>query len=323
MTGRELTKLAIQRKNPPRYPVYHFNKNIDKSDIINAEYGAAADFTAAVQGQTEWGYRWITHDQTMGQPVDRPIKEYEDLERYRFPDPMGSGRLDCLQQMQREHEDKFIMAGLGISGFNQVTFIRGFEDSLEDLYLQPEKLMELTDRVMSFESAMIRRFGECRADAVSFFDDWGSQNALLISPALWRQYFKPRYKKQFDLVHELGMLVYFHSCGYIKVIIPDLIEIGVDILNLNQPDIFGVKELGREFGGRVCFNCPVDHQTLAVSGTHEQVDDYIRRMKESFGQNGGGFIGHIEYYASIGMTDTQYDYIENSLHRQRKYGGES
>ena len=89
----------------------------------------------------------------------------------------------------------------------------------------------------------------------------------MIQPELWRQFFKERYREQFQLAHSLGMKVFFHSCGQVYDIIPDLIEIGTDLLNLNQPDLFGIEKLGQEFGGRVCFVCPVDHQTVAIHGT--------------------------------------------------------
>jgi uroporphyrinogen decarboxylase len=63
-------------------------------------------------------------------------------------------------------------------------------------------------------------------DAVSFYDDWGTQSSLMVSPSLWRDFFKPRYKKQFELVRNSGLDVYFHCCGYIYDIIPDFIELG-------------------------------------------------------------------------------------------------
>jgi uroporphyrinogen-III decarboxylase len=241
------------------------------------------------------------------------------MEGLNFPDPFANGRLASIEAMQKKYPDKFIIAGLGISGFNLVTFLRGFEDTLIDIYTDTERILCLTDKVMDFEGVMIRRFARIKTDAVGFADDWGTQNALMISPQLWRQYFKPRYKKQFDLVHELGMYVYFHSCGYILDILPDLIEIGVDIINLNQPDLFGVEELGERFAGKICFNCPVDHQTTVIHGTDEEIESYILRMKNNLSKNGGGYIGYIENYPSLGMTNRTYDFLEDAFYRNRKY----
>ena len=92
-------------------------------------------------------------------------------------------------------------------------------------------------------------------DGIIFFDDWGTENALFIHPQKWREIFKPRYKEQFELSHNLGMKVFFHSCGYVWDIIGDLIEIGIDIINLEQPLVFsrekisGIDRLAKRFGG--------------------------------------------------------------------------
>lgn len=319
MTSRELTILAIERKNPPRYPILHFNRNVEKGDVVGAGYEPASDFHSDIQGMTEWGFTWEHVDDTMGQPKDYPIKEYSDLESYAFPDPAADGRLALIEAMQKKYPDKFLIAGLGISGFNLVTFLRGFENTLTDLYTDTEQILGLTDKVMGFENALIHRFAGLKADAVGFGDDWGTQNALMISPQLWREYFKPRYKKQFDLAHELGMYVYFHSCGYILDILPDFIEIGVDVINLNQPDLFGVEKLGEEFAGKICFNCPVDHQTTAIHGTDKDIESYILRMKNNLSKNGGGYMGYIEDYPSLGMTSRTYDQLEETFYRHRKY----
>ena len=223
----------------------------------------------------------------MGQPKCPPIREYEDLKTYAFPDPMAEGRMASVRQMRQRYPDKYLIASLGISGFNLVTFLRGFEETLVDLYTEPEQILRLTDQVMDFECGIIRRFAREGADAAGFGDDWGTQSTLMISPELWRTCFKPRYKRQFDLAHQLGMSVFFHSCGYVWDIIPDLIEIGADILNLNQPDLFGVEALGDRFAGQVCFSCPVDHQTTAVTGSDEEIDSYVRRLKKNLGKKAG------------------------------------
>ncbi len=249
----------------------------------------------------------------MGQPKEPPLKTWEDFASYKAPDPDDESRYRNLKAQMEEYKDCYLIGGLGITGFNIVTFIRGFEETLEDLYTEREQIEKLTDLVMDFECGVIRNYAKLGFDAIYFGDDWGTQNSLMISPTMWREIFKPRYQRQFKLAHDLGMSVYFHCCGYIWDIIPDLIEIGVDILNLNQPDIFGVEVLGEAFAGKVCLNCPVDHQTLAVQGTKDEIFDYVRRLKKHLGQNGGGFIGYIEEYSSIGMSPENYQYISEAF----------
>jgi uroporphyrinogen decarboxylase len=317
MNSKELVKRAVEFKSPGKLPLLYFNKYTERSDIKFVEYNVASDFKYKGTAISEWGFVWETFDDTMGQPKDEPIKSWDDFKGYIPPDPDAPGRYDHIEQEIKANFDKYIMGVLGITGFNIVTFIRGFENSMEDLYLERENIEELIDMVISFENGIIRNYAKFGIDAVSFGDDWGTQNSLMISPQLWREVFKPRFKAQFDLVHQHGMHVYFHSCGYIYDIIPDLIEIGVDIFNLNQPDLLGIENLGRDFGGKVCFNCPVDHQTVAISGNRKEIFDYVAKLNKCLGCFNGGLIGNIEEYHSVGMSTENFNNIIEAFESYR------
>ena len=98
---------------------------------------------------------------------------------------------------------------------------------------------------------------------------------------------------QFARVHAAGMHVWLHTCGDVWDIIPDFIEIGVDILELLQPDLFGIERLAEAFGGKVCFCCSVDHQRLACTGTRDEILGYARRLNDHLGAYDGGFMAYI------------------------------
>jgi hypothetical protein len=313
MLPKEIVIRAIERRNPPRLPLLFLNKDLEKSDILFTGYAPPVGFHPANPNLTEWGYEWERLDETMGQPKRHPIPSWEALSSYRLPDPHAPGRYDHIPAFVEANKEKYLVGGLGITGFNQVTFLRGFANTLEDFYLNPDQITGLVDQVFSFEMAVIEHYSQFGLDAVAFGDDWGTQRDLMISPALWRKLFKPRYKAQFDLVHQHGMHVYFHCCGYIYSIIPDLIEIGADILNLNQPDLLGVERLGQDFGGKVCFCCPVDHQTVALSGSRQEIFAYIQKLENHLGCFNGGFIGYIEEYHSIGMSAANYQSIVDAF----------
>lgn len=318
MTSKEIVKRAIERKNPPRVPLLFLNKDFQKSDFHFVGYRQADSFQYKDTNLSEWGFEWERLDDTMGQPKNPPVTAWDCLDSFVPPDPDAPGRFLGIEDDIVANADKYIIGSLGITGFNTATFIRGFEATLEGLYMERLGTEKLLDMVLAFECGIIDHYGKFAVDCVSFGDDWGTQKSLMISPALWRDVFKPRYKAQFDLVHSLGMHVYFHCCGYILSIIPDLIEIGVDVLNLNQPDLFGVEELGRNFGGKVCFNCPVDHQTVAIHGSRSDIFDYVRRLNDSLGRFNGGFIGYIEEYHSIGMSDGNYRAIVDAFESLNK-----
>ena len=136
----------------------------------------------------------------------------------------------------------------------------------------------------------------------------------MIAPLLWRRVFRPRYAAQFDRAHRAGKRVWFHTCGCVDAIIGDLIEIGVDVLELLQPDVFGVERLSREFGGKVCFCCAVDHQRRAIHGSRGEIFGYARRLRDQLGRFHGGFIAYIEDYSSLGMDEQHYQWIREAFH---------
>jgi hypothetical protein len=116
---------------------------------------------------------------------------------------------------------------------------------------------------------------------------------MFISPKLWREIFKPRYKRQIDIAHECGLDVYFHCCGYIYDIMPDFIEIGLDVLNPGQPNINNIQRMGENFSGKMCFACPVSYQTTGISGSKEDIYREVKELVDNLGNQGGGLIGLI------------------------------
>jgi len=306
MTSRERVRRAVHFQQPDKTPLFYFNAYTERSDILNVGYRPSADFRPVDDSQSEWGFCWHRIDGTMGQPVNPPIDDLCKLASYKPPCGKEPARFLHLAADRERFLDKYLIGALGISGMNLASFLRGFEAYLTDLYEFPEEAVRLLDMVIDFETDVIRGYGAQGLDAVGFADDLGMQASLIVSPQMFRDILKPRYKKQFDLAHSLGMDVYFHSCGDISAILPDLLEIGVDILNLNQPDIFGIEVLASQYAGKVCFNCPVDHQTVAITGSDAEIADYVRRLQAGFGGGDGGFIGYIEEYGSVGMSDANF-----------------
>lgn len=314
MEPKEIVYRAIEFSNPPRLPITYCNRDFEWSDTLSAGFASAEDFAPSEPGMTEWGFIWHTLDGTMGQPRTRPLANDSALIGYHPPDPHAHGRLAALPGFIAEHPDRFLRFGLGITGFNTATFLRGFDQFLMDLYVSPHVATRVLDFVFNFENGLIEQAVTYDIDAINFGDDWGTQRGLMIAPPLWRQIFRPRYAEQFDAIHRAGKKVWFHTCGNVHAIIGDLIDIGVDVLELLQPDIFGVEQLAREFGGRVCFCCSVDHQRRAVSGTHDEISSYAHLLRDTLGAFHGGFIAYIEDYSSLGMSEQNYQWIRQAFH---------
>ena len=314
MTSKEIVLRAIERRDPPRLPICYFNRNFDCSDTLAIGYQPADDFTPAGEHATEWGYVWERLDGTMGQPSHLPLEDWSRIDGYPSPDPFAPGRFAGMREWAAANADSFLKFSLGITGFNQATFLRGFAPFLMDLYTDPDRAGRVLDLVFDFENGMIAQAIALPVDAIVFGDDWGTQQGLIIDPALWRQVFRPRYAEQFARIRQAGKKVWFHTCGNVYPITGDLIDIGVDVLELLQPDLLGIDQLARDFGGHVCFCCAIDHQRLAISGTRDEIHTYARHLTRALGAHHGGFIAYIEDYACLGMSERNYQWIREAFH---------
>jgi hypothetical protein len=314
MTRKEIVLAAIEHSSPPRTPINYCNRDFEFSDTIGVGYEPARGFVPSEPGESEWGCVWEVLDGTMGQPKLHPLADWSHADSYVPPAPSAEGRFDGFAERVEKERDKFIKFTLGITGFNQAMFLRGFDSFLMDLYADRDCVERLLDFVFNFENGLIEQAVRYPIDAVAFGDDWGTQKGLMISLDMWRDVFRPRYAKQFALVRDAGRKVWFHSCGDVHDIIDDLIDIGVDVIELLQPDLLGVERLAREFGGRVCFCCSIDHQRRAISGTRDEVFAYARHLRDVLGSFSGGFIAYIEDYSCLGMSEQNYQWIREAFH---------
>ena len=303
MRRNEVIK-AITFSDPAYVPIYFVNRDQDQSDIVVIE--VQNHFLGLGKNISEWGFTWERLDETMGQPKDYVLQDWDNLSNLIVPDPADPRRFVEVPEFNRKYPDRFRMASLGLSGFTTMWCLRGFDQLMLDMALNQEIVNTLADIVFGFEEQLIAELPRFNFDAVSFYDDWGTQTGMLISPQEWRKVFKPRYEQQFKLVHDLGMYVYFHCCGDYLPIVPDLIEVGVDLLNVAQPNLYDIPELGRNYGGEVCFVCPVSYQTTSISGTRAEIFADVRLLVENLGDFNGGLIGYVEEYQSIGLSEGNY-----------------
>ncbi|MBP8131772.1 MAG: hypothetical protein KA184_19510 [Candidatus Hydrogenedentes bacterium] len=301
MTANERVRRAILFGRPDRVPVLFWNRDQRCGDILMRSLVLDAD------GANEWGYRMhALGDGTMGQPEAPVIPAWDALDAFRPPALNPEHRMAGVADFVRDGEGYYLLAGLGITGFNLYTFLRGFANAMLDFIAEPDRAMALMDRIMDFETGLTSLAAEAGFDGVHFADDWGSQESLLIAPDLWRELFKPRYKRQFDHAHRLGLHVWFHSCGRVEPLLDDFHEIGVDVMNVSQPNANPVEDIGARLRGVQCFMEPVSYQTVSISGTPGQILAEARRLYAALGAPDGGFIGYVEEYGCMGMSEANY-----------------
>jgi hypothetical protein len=155
---------------------------------------------------------------------------------------------------------------------------------------------------------------------IHFADDWGTQSGLMVSPELWRRMFKPRYARQFARAHDLGLHVWYHSCGNFEPILYDFHEIGADVINISQPNVLDVAAVGRRLKGRQCFLMPISYQTVSISGTPADIHAEARRLYTLLGARDGGFIGYVEEYGVMGMSAENYRACGEAFRRLGRCG---
>lgn len=286
MTSRETVIRAIKFQNPERLP-YSLPEKYG-SDIY--DFGFPHPDRRPKKGVDEWGAVWDNiGGSNLGQVKDYPLKDWSNFDKLRIPDINDPKRWETLKGTREKAGDKFLL-GWGISIYERVHFIRGFENTWADIYEEPENLCRLLDILTDMSIEIVNRYGKEGFDGYIFCDDWGLQNQLMISPAKWRELWKPRYARIFDACHKNGILTFLHSCGYIVEILDDLIEIGLDVIHMDQQENMGLELLGERFGGRITFYAPVDIQKTMVYGTLDDIRAYCRKMTRLLGRPEGGFI---------------------------------
>jgi uroporphyrinogen decarboxylase len=247
----------------------------------------------------EWG---VGFTKVAGEPaiarVPFPEPDAAALARHAWPNPRDPGRLaGVAEQARRWHEQSefYVATSSLVSGLmlDIGPYLRGFEEFFLDLYLNPEFAHELIEKITDVLIEMHRYALAPVAPYVGwveFSSDHGMQDRLLVSPETYREFFKKPYARLFAEVRKVAphAKIWMHSCGAVRDLIPDFIEMGVDVLNSLQPRAAGMDHaaLKRDFGRDIVFHGGLDMQG-ALSGTPEQAADEARRCLDALAAGGG------------------------------------
>ncbi len=235
-------------------------------------------------------------------PTDHPLVEgtIRELNRHPFPDPLDQSRVKGLARAAKGlHQKGFSVHMVNISGgfFELPFWLRGFENFYCDLAINTKYACSLMDKLLEIEMGywdlVLSELGDY-IDVALTANDLGGQNGPMISPAMYRKYVKPRQRKLNSFIKKKkpSIFIYFHSCGSIRELLPDLIETGVDAINPVQVNAANMdsKGLKRDFGDALTFwggGC--DTQRVLPSGSIQEVKDEVRRRIDDLAP-GGGFI---------------------------------
>jgi len=224
----------------------------------------------------------------------------EDVDKFDWPNPLDPARFVGLKEAAlkvRDDEKRAVVVGSMSAGIMEVyAWTRGFKDYFTDFAGNPKLAEKFMDRILEMQLAYWEKMFATLdgvIDVAGTADDFAGQHGMLISPRSYRKLAKPRHKVLFDYIHKhSNAKIFFHSCGSIRAVIPDLIEIGCDIINPVQVSADGMDsaELKRDFGKDMTFwGGGVDTQRVLGVGTPQQVRDDVKRRLNDL-MPGGGFV---------------------------------
>lgn len=219
-----------------------------------------------------------------------------DLDAYPYwPDPARFEYAAAIDLARKARRHEFAVIGPWVSCFEIYSQLRGIEQSLMDLALNPVLVEATLDRIEAIQTEMMHHFLARAADLVDLVfisDDIGGQNGMLMSPRMWRRHLKPRLKRWCDLIHSYDVKAFYHTDGGVGPVIPELIEAGIDVLNPIQHACPGMdlEALARDYGDDLIFHGGIDNQRVLPFGTADDVRAETRRCLETLGANREGYV---------------------------------
>jgi uroporphyrinogen decarboxylase len=296
MLSKEIVRRAIEFRHPPRLPFWQHQVDFAPDDVCDiwemdrAEAGWFFDNCA----MDDWHCGWRrTEEKNMGQVVEHPLADPAALTRYRPPDPKNPYYYDRLGPLLDEAGDRYVVVTSHFHLIERLHMLRGFAPTMEDFCTNPDFVERVLDMILDFKlgqfDELARRFPG-RVDGIFLTDDWGTQQGTFVSRRTFEQFFAERYAKLFSGIHSHGWHVILHSCGRINDFVPRLIELGVDVLNMQQPRAYGLVEFGDQFRGKVCFLTTTDIQTTLPRGIEEEVREEARLLVRHWSTPAGGLI---------------------------------
>jgi uroporphyrinogen decarboxylase len=249
----------------------------------------------------EWGIEWRNSSYTTRfgegyytEIVKNPLAEDSAIQGYRSPDPDRPELYSESEWVLRTFKDEYWIVGVTVTTiFETAWALRGYERLLMDFAADPEKADAVLDIPYRYHLRAAERLVRLGVDMIWIGDDVGAQNAMLMSPDTWRRFLKPRMAAFISSLKSINpsLKVAYHSDGSILPIIPELIEVGVDVLNPVQPRSMDPALLKRQYGDDLCFWGSIDEQQTLPFGGPADVRAEVMQRLQTLGRDGGLIIG--------------------------------
>uniref|UniRef100_UPI003AF86201 uroporphyrinogen decarboxylase family protein n=1 Tax=Victivallis vadensis TaxID=172901 RepID=UPI003AF86201 len=244
----------------------------------------------------EWGCVFTNINPGMIGEVKTPlIPELEDLSGLKPPyELLPKNEAAAIARVNEfcRNTDKFVFAGCNPRPWERYQFLRGTENAMMDMALREENVDVILAAITDYYVREIEFWCKTDVDGIAYMDDWGSQQALLIDPATWRELFKPIYRKFIDCCHAAGKFAFMHSDGNIEAILPDLVELGLDIGNF-QIGCMNLEKVAAVAKGKLTFFGEIDRQQV-LTKTPEAARTFVRNVARHLYDPAGGIVKELE-----------------------------
>jgi len=293
------------------------------NDMVKSCVGLEMSFYAKDEPEytDSWGIGWkyVKNDfAVFTEIVHHPLAgDYSKLDSFEIPDPLEDSQYDDFRTKKRLYGDeKWLIGSCQISIFEACWYLRGLDQFMMDMVLEPDYAGALMDKVMQFPLNATQRFIELGADMVWFGDDVSMQTGMMMSIDMWRQYFKERYATLFSRCKQANsdIKIAYHSCGNCREILDDMIEIGLDVLNPLQPMAIDPFEIKKRYGSRLALFGGVCVQQLMPYGSAEEIRNMVQRLIRECGRGGGYILApahHIQADTPLESIRVFYDVALN------------
>jgi len=241
----------------------------------------------------EWGVGWMPGSSYHFAKMRHPMANFEtaaEVEAYPFPDRLEDSRYEGLDaRIEARHQAGLAVGIFAGSIFEQTWFLRGMDLVLMEMMTGDAVTEAIMDRVTHILCEVAARVSRLGVDVLVLGDDVGTQRGMMMRPELWRRVLKPRLARVIRSAKEAApdVIIFYHSDGDVRDVVPELIEIGVEALNPVQPECMDPAELKRLYGDRVSFWGTISTQITMPFGKPEDVRNEVRERIETVGKDGG------------------------------------
>lgn len=306
---------------------YELERTLGQDLLITSVGWANSYYQSTEPYVDEWGIGWDSCEYTTPfgnghytEITHHPLADDNAIHSYRPPDPTRPELYREAEHMIRNFKEEYFIVGATVTTIFEAGWaLRGLATLLMDLVTDLDLAKAILDIPFRYHLAAAKRLVELGVDAIWVGDDIGAQHAMAISPELWRNVFKPMWGEFFSTLKQINpsVKIMYHSDGVIDPIIPDMIEVGMDVLNPVQPACMDPAALKKRFGDRLCFWGSIDEQHTLPFGSPEDVRREVLTRLDTLGKGGGLILGpthHIqldtpmENFWAMANTITQTPY---------------